>query len=130
MKTNNQIQQVFFNLLRSANLGYAIAWPGVNFTPPGTGIWLEVAFFPNQGIDDGLPYNSSVTPIGIFQVSAVGRPGSGVIPLEAAADAIRGAFARGTTITTPVRVSRAPYNMSLIETDDKIFIPVSIPYAG
>jgi hypothetical protein len=130
MKTNTQIQEAFNAALTAASFGYPIGWPGVEFTPPGDGAWLEVAFFPNQGLDEGLPYNSSVTPMGLFQVSAATRPGSGVIGLEAVADSIRGAFPRGTVITSPVRVSRAPYNMQLIETDDKIFIPVSIPYAG
>lgn len=31
-----------------------VAWPGINFTPPTTGSWLEVAWFPNQTADKGL----------------------------------------------------------------------------
>lgn len=128
--TNKQIQSAFFTLLKAADYGYPIAWPGIKFTPPKTGVWLEVDFFPNRGIDNGLDYASTVTPVGVFQVTVATRPGKGVITIGLATQKIATTFARGTTITGSVRVSRAPYNLSLLTEDDKIYIPVTIPYAG
>lgn len=128
--TNNQIKQAFFGLLNAANLGYPISWPGVNFTPPATGSWLEVMFFPNASLDNGLAYDSTKTPVGIFQVSCVTRPGSGTIALGAMADQIRTTYAKGTTITGSVRVVREPYDFELDAMDDRIKIVVSVEYSG
>lgn len=130
MTTNNQIKQALFSLLQSANLGHPIAWPGCNFEPPGSGEWLEVSFFPNEGIDNGLSYSDGVTPQGIFQVECVTRPGRGTVKLGAVADQVRGAFLKGQTITGMVRVIRTPYDMELDPRDDRMSIVVTIEYSG
>jgi hypothetical protein len=65
---NSDIIQAFFTQLNDAALGYDIAWPNVDFTPPATGIWLEVSHFPNRGIDTTLS-SQSVIRQGLFQVS-------------------------------------------------------------
>ena len=128
--TNNQIKTAFYGVLNTAALGYQISWPGVNFTPPATGSWLEVMFFPNESLDNGLAYDSQTIPRGIFQVSCVTRPGAGTVALGAIAEQIRTTFAKGTTITGSVRVIREPYDMELEPFEDRIKIVVSVEYSG
>ena len=128
--TNTQIQSALYDILIAANLGYPIAYPGIDFTPPASGVWLEVTLFPNEGIDSGLGYSSTTIPQGIFQVSAVDRPGNGVFPVTNAAQEVQSAFPKGTTIAESVRVQRSPYQMDPIFEGDRLYIPVTIPYSG
>ena len=128
--TNSDILNAFNAILSAANLGYPIAWPGVKFTPPATGVWLEVAFFPNTGRQDGLANSAQLTPEGMYQVSCYMRPGSGIDPIEKAASAIRATFPKGRVITGSVRVTRTPYDMSLSQDGDRMAIAVTIPYLG
>ena len=128
--TNNDILNAFNAILHSANLGYPIGWPGVNFTPPETGAWLEVAFFPNTGRQNGLANGAQLTPEGMYQVTCYMRPGNGVGALQAAADAVRATFPKGRIITGSVRVTRTPYDMQFEQGSDRIAIAVTIPYLG
>jgi hypothetical protein len=128
--TNNQIKTAFYGLLNSAALGYEISWPSVNFKPPSTGSWLEVMFFPNESLDNGLAYDSATIARGIFQVSCVTRPGAGTVALGAIAEQIRTTFAKGTIITGSVRVIREPYDIELEAFDDRVKIVVSVEYSG
>lgn len=130
MITNNDIQTELFDQLEAANLGYPIAYPGVDFTPPDSGIWLEVSFFPAEPRDDALADDDSIQPQGNYQVAAVTRPGAGIVGLTKAAQAVQDAYPRGQTIIAPVRVSRHPYQMQRIDRDDRMMIPVTIPYSA
>lgn len=130
MPTNNAIQEALFTLLNDAALGYQIAWPGVNFTPPASGIWLEPDFIPNRGIDNGIPDSSSVAPQGIFRVMVVARPGGGIVGLTNAAQAVADALPKGTSISGLVRVSAHPWQQERVTDGDKIMIAVSIPYSA
>jgi len=128
--TNNQIYMAAITLLNNAALGYPISWPGFNFTPPSSGVWLEVSFFPNEGIDNGLAYSDTVVPRGIFQVACVDRPGRGTASIHAAADQIRALYAKGTSLIGSVRVIREPYDMELETEDDRLMVVVSVEYSG
>ena len=128
--TNQQIQKALNDLLISASLGYDIAWPGLNFTPPESGVWLEVTFLPNRGIDDGLANDSDVVPQGIYQVMAVTRPGNGLFPVTNAAQSVIDALPKGTNISGLVRVHRHPYQGSAIKDSDRVMIPVTIEYSS
>lgn len=128
--TNNQIYMAAITLLNNAALGYPISWPGFNFTPPSSGVWLEVSFFPNEGIDNGLAYTDGVVPRGIFQVACVNRPGAGLDAIHAAADEIRALYAKGAALVDRVRVVREPYDMELETEDDRLMVVVSIEYSG
>ena len=130
MTTNNQIQKGFGDLLIAASLGYEVAWPGVNFDPPTSGTWLQVRFLPNSGSQPGYGVSDSVYKQGIYQVTACARPGGGAIDLTDVAREIIDSFPRGTVISNNIRVTREPYDGSLISTEDKIMIPVTIEYAG
>lgn len=128
--TNNQIYTAAITLLNNAALGYPISWPGFNFTPPDSGVWLEVEFFPNTGLDNGLRYADAVVPQGIYQVACVNRPGVGLADIHAAADQIRALYAKGTTLIDNVRVIREPYDMELETMDDRLMVVVTVEYSG
>lgn len=128
--TNNDIKSALFARLSSAALGYPIAWPGIDFTPPAVGHWLEVEFFPNEPLDQGLGYSSAEVPRGLFQISAASRPNDGVIGLGDVAQEIETLYPKGTTITGKARVVKHPYQMGSIKMDDRILIPVTIEYSG
>lgn len=128
--TNTQLRNAAYALLQNASLGYSIAYPGVDFTPPATGPWLEIMLMPNQPLDDGLRPGDGIVPQGIIQINAVGRPGDGEIAVSQAADAAAGAFSKGTTIVAPVRVQRRPYQLDTLYTGDRITIPVTVPYSS
>lgn len=112
-----------------APLGYPIAWPHINFTPPDTGIWLEVMVFDNDPLQDFLANDGPVLSTGFLQVTVFDRPGRGSLPADTAAQAVIAALPKGTRIGTSARVNRHPYRMSEDDTTgDKLTVPVTIPY--
>ncbi|ACL58451.1 DUF4128 domain-containing protein [Methylobacterium nodulans] len=84
-------QQTFDPALR-------VAMPGVAFTPEQGKPFLAVDYFPNTSRLDGLPFDSDVTHLGLFQLSVVWPAGQGFVkPLQVAAQ-VRQAFAAGTRL--------------------------------
>lgn len=106
-----------------------IAWPGVNFTPPGAGEWLEARHFPNQPRNLGWESNAAQEYVGFVQVSACARPGSGIVGITQLAERVIEHFAKGTPIG-PVKTSVRPYLAPAVTESTHIFIPVTIPYLG
>ncbi|AGH31821.1 tail terminator [Salicola phage CGphi29] len=131
MSTNNDIKKAFYDKLKAANLGYDIAFPGVNFTPPEKAAWLEVTFAPNRGFDNGIPNSSTLVPQGMFQVACMDRPGTrGSFRAGEAADQVKAVFPKGESLTGSVRVSRNPYDLELDAGDDRLMIAVTVEYEG
>lgn len=128
MTTNSAIQASFNTILSNAALGYQISWPGLNFTPPESGYWLEVMHMPNRGVDDWLANDSIVSPQGIYQVMVVGRPGS-EIALRQVAESVQAVFPKGTEIVAPIRVTRHPYTTNVQYMDDRAELAVTIEYS-
>ena len=128
--TNTTIATALFSQLTDASLGYPIAWPGTDFTPPATGIWLEPMFIPNTGIDNGLAATDTTIPQGIFQVGVFDRPGRGVLAVNRAADDVKAAFLKNATITGLVRVQRHPWSFEIQPDGDRLSVIVTIPYTG
>ena len=126
--TNNQIAQALFSTLQAGALGYPIGWPGLEFTAPTAGPWLEVLFMPNQGIDNGLAPTDVTVPQGIFQVNVFARPGDGIIGMNEIADEIKALYPKNATITGLVRVQRNPYSMQIEGDPDRMMVMVTIPY--
>lgn len=106
-----------------------IAWPGVNFTPPAEGMWLEAKLFPNEPMDPSWNNDSCTIARGFFQVIVGYRPGTGEIAASTIADAVIAHFAKGTELG-PVRVIKKPWRSPAIEDGAKSLIPVTIPYRG
>ena len=128
--TNTTIATALFSQLTAAALGYPIAWPGTDFTPPASGIWLEPMVMPNTGIDNGLAPTDGTVPQGLFQVSVFDRPGRGILAVNRAADDVKAAFLKNATITGLVRVQRNPYSFEIQPDGDRLSVIVTIPYSG
>jgi len=128
--TNTTIATALFSQLTDAALGYPIAWPGTDFTPPASGIWIEPMVMPNTGIDNGLAATDETTPQGLFQVSVFDRPGRGILAVNRAADDVKAAFLKNATITGLVRVQRNPWSFEIQPDADRLSVIVTIPYSG
>ena len=128
--TNTQIATALFQQLSAATLGYPIAWPGTDFTPPATGVWLEPMVMPSTGIDNGLAPTDGTVPQGLFQVSVFDRPGRGILAVNRAADEVKAAFLKNATITGLVRVQRHPWSFEIQPDADRLSVIVTIPYSG
>jgi hypothetical protein len=156
--SNSTIQTALNDILIAASLGYDIAWPGLPFTPPDTGEWLEVTFLPNRGVDDRLANDGHVSPQGIYQIVCVSRPQS-ELKLRAVAEQVMAAFPKGKeilfsseignegatleldfvnqfyflepvfTFRSHVRVGSHPYTGTLRSEADRMSIAVTIEYS-
>jgi len=128
--TNTTIATALFSQLTAAALGYPIAWPGTDFTPPASGIWLEPMVIPNTGIDNGLAPTDGTVAQGLFQVAVYDRPGRGILAVNRAADDVKAAFLKNATITGLVRVQRNPWSFEIQPDGDRLSVIVTIPYSG
>lgn len=109
--------------------GMRAGFPGVNFTPPSTGSWLEVRWFPNETQNYGLANDAPALMQGFGQVSVCYRPGGGIVAGLALAKLVIDAFPKGT-IFEDVRVYRKPWVSSVLEQPQMVMHPVSIPWRG
>mgnify|MGYP006172880597 CR=1 FL=1 len=129
---NNTILTALNTILLNADLGYAIAWPGLDFTPPANDFWLEINYLPNAGIQAGLSNNATTIEQGIYQVTACGRPGvgagKGLINTQFVATQVQDLFQKGLLISGLIRISRS-YQMSHDIEGDKIMVPVTVEYS-
>jgi len=128
MTANSAIETALNQILEAAALGYPVAWPGIDFTPPANGEWLEVIYLPNQGVDDRLADDGYVSPQGIYQVTVASRPQS-EIKLREAAEAVQAVFPKGTRISGNIRVGSHPYTSSARIEDDRMRLPVTVEYS-
>jgi hypothetical protein len=107
-----------------------VSYPGVPFTPPAAGIWLELRWFPNasltRGISDASP---AVTLVGIGQVSVCDRPGAGLAGGLSTADAVVAWFAKGTTLGV-ARVEVQPWVSAVLSEPDRTVYPVTVRWRG
>lgn len=127
---NNAIYMAAITILQNGLPVAPIIYPGFPADPPSTGQWVEVSFFPNEGIDNGLSYDSTVIPQGIFQVECFDRPGKGLAAVHALADQVKALYPKGTLLTGSVRVIRSPYEMDLDTEPDRLSMVVSVEYSG
>jgi len=126
--TNSTIQTALNDILVAADLGYDISWPGLPFTPPDSGEWLEVTFLPNRGVDDRLANDGHVSPQGIYQIAVVSRP-QPEIPLRQAVESVAAAFPKGTPVAGNVRVAYPPYSGSVRVEGDRMRVVLTIEYS-
>lgn len=104
-----------------------VAFPGVSFTPPDEGLWLEAAFFPNATQNYGLGEAGPFLHQGFVQATVCARPGGGILAPMEVAGAV-GDFFRKGTVLGPVKVEQPPSLMTPVERPDRLLHPVSIPY--
>ncbi len=129
MQTNSDIYQAFIDKMNTEFGGtFSISYEGYSFTPPASGVWLEVKHLPNNGIDQSIN-GSGVLAQGMFQVNVVNRKEKGIISLQNVAELVQVAFPKASNITGLCRVSRAPYQSTPLTMDDRLIIGVTIPYS-
>lgn len=123
------IEDDFFGALDDAALGYDIAWPGVDFEPPATGYWLEPVVIRGDGIDIGLPYDSTFSPNGTLRVGVCCRPGNGIVGLSLVAAQVIAALPKGTRFSDGSFIRSNPRAQTVIIDGDRIIMPVSMDYS-
>lgn len=110
-----------------------IAFPGVQFTPPDAGAWLEAMFFPNETQNYGVGNSGPSQHRGFFQLAVAVRKGVGLVPPAEVAGAVLAMFEKGT-LWGPARVYRKGWISSVVqgsgvaEKVDRLILPVTIPY--
>ena len=123
------ILEAFLTHMDTMSNGAPIAWPGVNFTPPDSGFWMEARHFPNETENQSWEATSKNAYMGFCQVSVNTRPGSGIIALSGLAEDVIDHFPKGLELAG-VRVRKRPHQSPPIEEGERIFIPVTIHYLG
>jgi hypothetical protein len=122
------LREAVMTMIESAGFTQPIAWPGVNFTPPNNGQWLEVIILENDPQQDYIGNDAPVCERGIITISAVTRPGLGEVGIETLARTVQAAFPKGALIDGALRVTKAPTRRSTIVGPDRIMLPVDIVY--
>lgn len=128
MSHDSQIIQAAFERLSTIQNAPPIAWPGINFQPPAAGIWFEALMFPNEPANLTMD-GDKAEQLGFFQVTVCFRPGTGVLMPMLAAEAVIDRFPKGLDLG-PVKVRQRPWLAPTVTDDDRLFIPVTIPYRG
>jgi hypothetical protein len=113
----------------AAAQGLPCAYPGVGFTPPTEGAWLELQWFPNQTQNYGIGDDGPFLRQGFGQLSACYRPGGGIVTGTRLTDQIIAAFGKGTEFAG-ARVYRLPWTSSIIPDPERIMHPVTIAWRG
>jgi len=107
-----------------------IAWPGIPFTPPAEGLWLQFGYFPNDDENIAWDDDSCVESRGHLRILVYYRPGVGTVKPTILADELIKHFSKGLQLG-PVRVSkRAWQTLPVAEDSSKSYIPVTVPYQG
>lgn len=105
-----------------------VSFPGRDFTPPDSGQWLEVRFFPNETLNYGLANSGPSDHRGFVQVTVCERTSdTGIVSGLTLAGAVVTEFAKGTT-AGDATVERKPWISSVVTMDDRLCYPVTIPY--
>lgn len=105
-----------------------VAYPGIAFTPPDGGVWLQLRWFPNETSNYGVQNDGGSTLQGFGQVTVCSRPQSIVAALEVA-DSCVAYYAKGTTLAS-AKVERPPWASSVLEEPDRIMVPVTVRWRG
>lgn len=107
----------------------SVAFPAANFTPPSSGFWLEVQWFPNETVNYGIGFDAGALMRGFGQITVCCRPGIGIVsPMSLADDAIAH-FDKGTQLANAI-VYKRPWASSIIQDPERVSIHVTIPYHG
>ena len=112
--------------------GTPVAYPGVNFTPPDTGRWLELIVLPNGNLNQPINSHSTPLPKGLFRVNVCLAAWDGNSKkLFEMADAVAVAFPIGKPLLgNAVRVGGWPEVGALMANDGVMRVPVSITYTS
>lgn len=130
---NTAILEAFIDRLES--LSFSPALPiiyvdGKKAEPPTSGMWLEVQAFPNEGSTVAWGAESPTNAKGFFQVSVGYRPNIGIIQPSSVVDSIIAHFHYAYRFVGDVGVIKKPWRTTAVIESDKVYIPITIPFAG
>ena len=128
---DTEIYTAFADLVSAfaAAQGLRCGYPGLGFTPPTSGSWLELQWFPNQTTNYGTEDDGPSLLQGFAQLSACYRPPKSIVTGTAITDRIIAAFGKGTTFAG-MRVYRKPWVSSIIQDPERVMHPVTIMWRG
>lgn len=107
-----------------------VSYPGVPFTPPAAGIWLELRWFPNETGTYGMSdENPCLVLVGFAQVTVCDRPGAGLAATFEVATACIDWFRKGTTLGV-ARVEVQPWVSSVLSEPDRTMLPITVRWRG
>lgn len=109
----------------AAGLGLPVGYPGVRFTPPTAGGWIEVDAHWNGNTPYALAADGPSVELGFFRVLVNWRTGAGPMPAQDAAEAIAAAIPKGSTFATAM-TERQPSITGLLVDPDRLVIPVTV----
>lgn len=112
-----------------------IAWPGRHTSPPSTGMWLEVKFFPNEPQNLSWDNDSQQLLKGYFQIGVFYRPGINIgqvssVTASELADSLINHFPKGLRLLRNIRIFKTAWQRSAFDMEGKSVIPITIPYLG
>lgn len=108
-----------------------IAYIGVNFAAPDTGMWLEAKIFPAPVVEMGMADASDISHRGVFQVGVIDGAGKGAIEASEVAATIIKHFKKGTELSvldTKLRITNRPSISGPIQYEHKLIVPIEIRY--
>lgn len=108
------------------------AWPNVKpgedgFVRPEEGPWLEVTWFPGEPQDPWWSTGPQYR-VGFFQILVCCRPDEGAVAIDEA-QRIIAALPKGSQVGG-VQITKTPWLAPMVQDDDRVFIPVTVPYQG
>lgn len=103
----------------------AVSYPASHFTPPDSGLWLQIVPFWNEGREYGLARNGLKVEEGFFRVIVLSRLGAGLGPAQDVAEELIKHFPKGSAFGGAVTDTRPRLSGPLID-DDKIAIPLTV----
>lgn len=104
-----------------------VNFQGVGGDPTASPLWLSVYHLPNETQNYAIDKGSDM--LGILQISVTLLNGAGIVGATEIAGLIAEYYNKGKRMG-PVRSYRRPTLTPPIESEGKIFIPVSIYYRG
>lgn len=111
-----------------------VAYPevGETFSPPADGRYLEVAFYPNRPLMEGLAAGVKIDQ-GLLQITVVWPKNDGLVrPLEVA-EIVKAHFAKGLPMTATgavVRVSKETWIAAPLSGTADVRVPVTVSWTA
>ena len=115
-----------------ASLEIPVSYPGVNFTAPDAGRWLELIVLPNGNLNQPINSNSTPLPKGLFRVNVCSSSREdNSMTLFATADTVAAAFPLGLPLLGHVvRIGGWPEIDDLMVDDGVMRVPVRMVYTS
>ena len=76
--------------------GIQVAYPGVPFDVPASGLWLEITWVPNLPLNYGIANDGPTLERGLASITVGGPSGGGTLPVIQLAEKVRQEFGKGT----------------------------------